>query len=544
MKPSIDENRKVETLRKRVECQYSPVALFSRLSQQGENRNRVLLESSEIDSKEQLKSIIVNRAAVRVECNSHTVRLSAETANGINALARLNDVFGEQVKVLANSATAITLNYPKSCIDENQLDEASRLKRLTPVDCLRTIQTVFRQQDNTPYSVFLAGLFSFDFIASFEQLPEVSHGVNSCPDYVFYLAEEVIVFDHQSHRSTLYSNVFSGEEQQKHYFEQSRRMQIIADAMTEQDQCLVSVSNTQVFSSNKLNNVECDIPDQQFQQSVSQLKDEIIAGNVFQVVPSRTFSILCPNQLLSYQKLKETNPSPYMFYLEDKDFVLFGASPESALKYTESSRQVELYPIAGTRARGRNIEGEIDHDLDKRLETELKLDQKEVSEHMMLVDLARNDIARISETSSVTIPRLLEIDRYSQVMHLVSCVQGKLRDELDCLHAYQACMNMGTLTGAPKIKATEIIRKTEHHRRGSYGGAVGYINSTGDMDSCIVIRSAFCKDGKAYIQAGAGIVFDSIPKLEADETKNKANAVILAIQIANRELIAKENFND
>ena len=151
---------------------------------------------------------------------------------------------------------------------------------------------------------------------------------------------------------------------------------------------------------------------------------------------------------------------------------------------------------------------------------------------MMLVDLARNDIAKISETNTIQIPRLLEVDRYSQVMHLVSNVSGNLKSNLDCFHAYQACMNMGTLTGAPKIKATELIRKMEKKRRGSYGGAVGYIDSFGNMDSCIVIRSAFCKKNQAFIQAGAGVVYDSIPKSESLETQNKAQAVINAIRMA------------
>jgi len=228
-----------------------------------------------------------------------------------------------------------------------------------------------------------------------------------------------------------------------------------------------------------------------------------------------------------------------MFYMQDEKFTLFGASPESALKYTQANNKVDLYPIAGTRPRGKYTDGDIDHDLDKRLEAELKQDQKEIAEHMMLVDLARNDIARISDSGTQKIPRLLEIDRYSQVMHLVSCVQGELKQELDCFHAYQACMNMGTLTGAPKIKATELIRRVEKKLRGSYGGAVGYINTHGNMDTCIVIRSAFCKNGKAHIQAGAGIVFDSQPKLETEETKSKANAVIFAIQHANESLISK-----
>ncbi len=537
--PTIPIN--VKTLRKVVECQYSPVALFARLAEFSDRKNRVLLESSEIESKAQLKSIIVNRSALRIECNLQKVKIVALTANGKNALMQLKQVFDPALISANNQPEQIELQYPTPTASGQAIDEESRLKRLTPVDCLRKIKGAFKSDNLSQYSVFLAGLFSFDLIASFEHLPEVSEGNNTSPDFVFYLAEEIIVFDHQTHRSTLYSNIFEGDDEQKNYYEQSRRMQVIADAMDEQDQCIETLpSAIQDLNEDQLNHVNCDVSDALFETTVSQLKQEIIAGNVFQVVPSRTFSLTCANTLLSYQKLKETNPSPYMFYLEDNDFTLFGASPESALKYSQQTRQVELYPIAGTRPRGKFADGQVNDDLDKRLETELKLDQKEVSEHMMLVDLARNDIARISETSSVKIPRLLEIDRYSQVMHLVSCVQGTLRKELDCLHAYQACMNMGTLTGAPKIKATEIIRKTEQQRRGSYGGAVGYINSNGDMDSCIVIRSAFCKDQRAHIQAGAGIVFDSVPKSEAEETKNKANAVVLAIQMANKALVSGE----
>jgi anthranilate synthase component I len=526
----------VRTLRKVVECQYSPVGLFSRLSEPNNNHNRILLESSEINSKAHLKSIIVNRAALRIECNQQTVQISALTANGLNALKSLKEFFSADVQVSLLINNQLTLNYPATNHQHQALDEESRLKRLTPVDSLRKIHSAFERENESQYSIFLAGLFSFDLIASFEQLPDVKTGENSCPDFVFYLAEEVIVFDHQTHRSTLYSNIFSGVDEQKNYFEQSRRMQFIADSMMKENSTHPSIRSSNNSKQKLSSEVNFDISDQEYEQSVETLKQEIIAGNVFQVVPSRTFSLDCANRLLSYQKLKDTNPSPYMFYLDDQDFTLFGASPESALKYTQQSRQVELYPIAGTRPRGKHASGVIDHDLDKRLETELKLDQKEISEHMMLVDLARNDIARISQSSSVRIPRLLEIDRYSQVMHLVSCVQGILRKDLDCLHAYQACMNMGTLTGAPKIKASEIIRHTEKKRRGSYGGAVGYINSNGDMDSCIVIRSAFCKNHKAYIQAGAGIVYDSIPQSEAEETRNKANAVILAIQLANQQI--------
>ena len=218
-----------------------------------------------------------------------------------------------------------------------------------------------------------------------------------------------------------------------------------------------------------------------------------------------------------------------MFYLQDSEFCIFGASPESALKYQQSNRQVEIYPIAGTRPRGFNADGSLSPDLDSRIELDLRLDKKELAEHIMLVDLARNDIARVSQPGTRHVADLLKVDRYSHVMHLVSRVCGTLEHELDALHAYQACMNMGTLSGAPKVKATSLIREVEGKRRGSYGGAVGYLTGDGDMDTCIVIRSAFVKNSQAQIQAGAGVVFDSDPQSEANETRQKAQAVINAI---------------
>ena len=219
-----------------------------------------------------------------------------------------------------------------------------------------------------------------------------------------------------------------------------------------------------------------------------------------------------------------------MFYVKDVAFELFGASPESALKYTAQTKQVEIYPIAGTRPRGKRANGSIDHDLDSRIELNLREDLKEKSEHIMLVDLARNDVARVSTPGTRHVKELLKVDRYSHVMHLVSRVVGELRSDLDALHAYQACMNMGTLVGAPKVSAATLIRQVEQQRRGSYGGAVGYLDADGDMDTCIVIRSAFVQHGVAHVQAGAGVVNDSVPQSEADETRAKAQAVITAIQ--------------
>jgi anthranilate synthase component 1 len=226
-----------------------------------------------------------------------------------------------------------------------------------------------------------------------------------------------------------------------------------------------------------------------------------------------------------------------MFYLQDSEFCIFGASPESALKYQQSNRQVEIYPIAGTRPRGFNPDGSLSPDLDSRIELDLRLDKKELAEHIMLVDLARNDIARVSQPGTRHVAELLKVDRYSHVMHLVSRVCGTLEVELDALHAYQACMNMGTLSGAPKVKATSLIREVEGKRRGSYGGAVGYLTGEGDMDTCIVIRSAFVKNKRAQIQAGAGVVFDSDPQSETNETRQKAQAVISAIKEAEGKVL-------
>ena len=368
-------------------------------------------------------------------------------------------------------------------------------------------------------------------IANFESIPSVPDGDNTCPDYVFYLAETMVVIDHQNKTTELVGNVFSGKDAYACCFDVGMKLEAIKnqiETLTKQTPTTEPQYGFNLIEANT--DVEVDISDETFKQSVVDLKNHIIQGDIFQVVPSRTFSLDCDNSIDAYRHLKKDNPSPYMFYLKAPEFVLFGASPESSLKYCQDSNQVEIYPIAGTRKRGFNLDGSINLDLDSRNELNLRNDKKEIAEHIMLVDLARNDVARISESGTRHVKELLNVDRYSYVMHLVSRVVGKLRPDLDALHAYQACMNMGTLVGAPKIKASALIREVEKKRRGSYGGAVGYINGVGDMDTCIVIRSAFVTNNKAFVQAGAGVVFDSDPQSEADETRSKAQAVIKAIK--------------
>ncbi len=508
--------------------QADPLTLYKNLS--ANKTNTILLESAEISDKRALKSLLLLDAAVKIECHGFKVSISAKSLNGQAIITLLSERFNQanyaqKVVFCENSTQQLTLEF----IDKDeQQDELSRLLTVNPMQVLREIQAI-ESVEQHPFSVFLGGAFAFDLIGISEKLPAVADSENTCPDYVFYLAETLIIIDHQQQSTEIIGNVFSGINQQDCQQQINERLEQLKDC------CEQQLTQTNLDINVKLANdeVNVSISDSEFCQQVEQLKEHIRAGDIFQVVPSRTFSLPCPDPISAYQALKQTNPSPYMFFLKDDDFCLFGASPESALKFSADSRQVELYPIAGTRPRGFNLDGNYSTDLDGRIELELRNDEKEKAEHLMLVDLARNDIARVSKGGTRHVAELLKVDRYSHVMHLVSRVCGTLSDKLDALHAYQACMNMGTLSGAPKVKATELIRQIEGKRRGSYGGAVGYLNGEGDMDTCIVIRSAFVKSSVAHVQAGAGVVYDSDPQSETDETKQKARAVVRAIQIAN-----------
>lgn len=520
---------KVETLHATGPYIADPLAAYQHLCQ-GKSNN-MLLESAEIDSKDDLKSLILVDAALKLVCNGNQVSCEALTENGLSVLALLQQQLQQTDISLQSTEKTLSLTFHPQT---TELDEDSRLKASSVFDVIRTLVKAIQPIRQHPHAVFVGGTFAYDLLASFEQLPTVPDGDNHCPDYVFYLAETLLLVDHQQQQTEIIGSVFSGEQVANSYFAVSQRLEILTKELSQLPQPDLAVE--QFVEPQQL---EISKSDEAFKQDVLRLKQNILAGDIFQVVPSRTFSLPCPSPYAAYRQLKIQNPSPYMFYVQDNDFAIFGASPESALKYESQNNQVEVYPIAGTRPRGKRADGSLDADLDSRIELELREDNKEKSEHLMLVDLARNDIARVSEPGSRAVKDLLKVDRYSHVMHLVSRVTGQLRQDLDALHAYQACMNMGTLVGAPKVRAAELIRDTEQQRRGSYGGAVGYINSQGDMDTCIVIRSAFVKQGKAYIQAGAGVVYDSDPQAEADETHNKAKAVISAI--LNAHQARKEN---
>jgi len=521
---------RVKTNKQQIAYHQDPLSLYQHLTQDAPHT--MLLESAEIDSKDHLKSIVMTHGAMMIRCDGYKLTFTALTPNGQTLLAPIAHHF--QHACVSLRANVLQLLLVK---DASALDEDARLKSSSPLDGLRAlVKGIVKYTSDTESEapanfedLFLGGVLAYDLIDTIEPLPSVPVGDNTCPDHLFYLAETLILIDHQNQSAHIVTHSFdaitpNGEIRVSDY-------DLILSARIAQLQSQATAVPQMTALTPVEHDAHVDISDERFMATIDALKEHIVAGDIFQVVPSRSFSLPCPNTLGAYRALRLTNPSPYMFYFRGDDFTLFGASPESALKYEALSNQVEIYPIAGTRKRGKTLDGQIDFDLDSRIELELRLDKKELSEHLMLVDLARNDIARISISGSRKVPELLKVDRYSHVMHLVSRVTGLLREDLDALHAYQACMNMGTLTGAPKVSAAQLIRRVEISRRGSYGGAVGYLNALGDMDTCIVIRSAFVRAGIAHIQAGAGVVFDSDPQAEADETRQKAQAVISAIQM-------------
>ncbi|AKK04328.1 anthranilate synthase component 1 [Corynebacterium epidermidicanis] len=435
-----------------------------------------LLESADIHSKEGLQSLAVLQSAARITCHGQTVTVTGHPEI-IDFLDERLSEFGSEGKY--------TFARPNTPTERERLTERSN------VEVLRLLQ----QRDP---DALLVGGFAFDYIETFEELPHVSGEGIAYPDYDFVLAEVSLEVDHQTRTA-----VINGPADQLGHFQQQLR----------QTHPIAPAPHHEATS----------ITDEEFGSQVTALQEHIHAGDIFQVVPSRRFEVPCDDAFSAYQRLKAINPSPYMFYLRGEGYELFGASPESNLKYTAATRRVELYPIAGTQPRGATPEEDI------RRELLLRTDAKEIAEHTMLVDLARNDLARVAKPGTRVVEKLMQVDRYAKVMHLVSLVAAELDEDLDALDAYRACMNMGTLTGAPKLRAIELLRGVEQRRRGAYGGAVGYLRGNGDMDTCIVIRSAYVQDGVAVVQAGAGVVRDSVPALEAAETRHKAAAVLQAL---------------
>jgi anthranilate synthase component 1 len=332
------------------------------------------------------------------------------------------------------------------------------------------------------------------------------------------VSDVLVTFDHFTHKITISANVFADSDTQARYWEAACSIQ---DVYKRLKAPLVPLHRPQ----RECPSLRSNIGSAGYASSVDAVKAYIRAGDAYQVVPSQRWTCELPVEAFSiYRALRAVNPSPYMYFLDFEDFQLAGASPESLLKVT--GRRAEQRPIAGTRPRAETAQADLER------AKELTADEKERAEHTMLVDLARNDLGRVCEYGSVAVDQLMDVETYSHVMHIVSSVSGTLAEGVSAMQALRASLPAGTLSGAPKIRAMQIIDELEHSKRGPYGGAVGYLSYTGDLDTCIFIRSAVIKDGQVHVQAGGGIVFDSDRQAEVRETEAKAQAVLGAIELA------------
>jgi anthranilate synthase component I len=365
------------------------------------------------------------------------------------------------------------------------------------------------------------GYFAYDMVRMVENIPATGRDDLDLDDCVMMFYLGLVAFDHVRHRVWIVRNVFTeGKGSLREKYDAAVRE--IRGTRRKLEQPLPTESKKPRarklrFSSN--------VTKAQYLAGVRKAKSYIRAGDIFQVVPSQRFSAeISADPFDIYRALRVVNPSPYLYFLQLNDVSVVGSSPEMLVKVQD--RDAFYRPIAGTLPRGRNEKE------DRELEAKLLADPKERAEHIMLVDLGRNDLGRVCEYGSVKVERLMFVERYSHVMHLVSSLRGRLREGVDCFDALMSCFPAGTLTGAPKIRAMEIIDEIEPTRRGIYGGAILYLDFSGNIDSCIGLRTLVAKNGRAYIQAGGGVVADSVPSLEYQESVNKAKAVITALEIA------------
>ena len=365
------------------------------------------------------------------------------------------------------------------------------------------------------------GYLSYEAVNYFERLPSPDLDPLGLPESVFMLTNTFLVFDHLRHKIRIVSHAHLDGDVERAYAGAVERIDELAGRL--ESPLRLPPRNGDAAGSQAA--VEPNMSREQYEEMVRRTKRHIYEGDVIQVVVSQRLAR--PTQahpFQIYRALRGINPSPYMYYLELDGFHIVGASPE--LLVQAENGIVETHPIAGTLPRG------ADPDEDAALEQRLRTDEKERAEHIMLVDLGRNDIGRVSEPGTVEVTQLMDVERYSHVMHLVSHVKGRLREGYSNYDALRASFPLGTLSGAPKIRAMEIIAELETEKRGPYGGAVGYFDYSGNMDTAITIRTLVIKDGVAYTQAGAGIVFDSVPEREYEETLHKASAVLRAIDEA------------
>ncbi|MGN1134690.1 MAG: anthranilate synthase component I [Oscillospiraceae bacterium] len=368
----------------------------------------------------------------------------------------------------------------------------------------------------------LIGYFGYDTVRSFEKkLTNIPEDDLKMPDSNMFLYDEIVAYDHLSNKAVIILNINAGEDLDKRYDECFSKANEIAESLCS---CPALDSAEGADGVAELE-VQSNFTKEEYMAIVEKGKEHIKNGDISQIVLSQRFEIANPPKPFDvYRMLRSTNPSPYLYFFDHKDYCFAGASPEMLVSVTDGV--VVTKPIAGTMPRGKTEQE------DKELEQKLLNDIKERSEHTMLVDLGRNDIGRVCKLGSVNVTDFMRVERYSKVMHLVSDVQGQLDESKTAIDALMSVLPAGTLSGAPKVRAMQIIDELETKKRGLYGGTVGYLSFSGNIDTCIAIRTVLFKNDKAYVQAGAGIVYDSVAETEYEETKNKALAVINAVKEA------------
>lgn len=391
-----------------------------------------------------------------------------------------------------------------------------------PLEVLREILKDYkapRLEGLPPFAGGFVGYFAYAMIGYAEPKLNIKKGTFN--DYDMMLFDKVIAYDHLKQKISIIVNMKT-DKVMENYGKATAQIQDLANLIRSQQTADIPVSKSKIAFT-------CNVSKEEYCKLVEKTKEYIVDGDIFQAVISRQFSSPYEGSLINpYRVLRTTNSSPYMVYMHIDDEEIMSTSPETLVRL-ENGR-LTTFPVAGSRPRGTTEEE------DQELEADLLSDEKELSEHNMLVDLGRNDLGRISKFDSVEVTKYMMIHKYSKIMHICSQVEGDIRDDCDALSAIESVLPAGTLSGAPKIRACEIIEELESEERGVYGGALGYLDFTGNMDTCIAIRMAVKKDGRVYVQAGGGIVADSIPENEYRESANKAAAVMNAIKAAKEVL--------
>ncbi|HET6527745.1 MAG TPA: anthranilate synthase component I [Balneolaceae bacterium] len=437
-----------------------------------------------------------------------------ESVEGGEQLARYSFLGRNPYQVLKYDGAEVTLEKNG---DARQLDQSY-------FDALKELTTQYSEPklpDLPRLTGGAVGFSSYDTVRDIEKLEDIPASDISLPEAIWSFYDEVFAFDHVKQQVIIIKTVFVNDEK----VDPKEQFELAQQRLDELEKLVYQpIKSADSFSINPADIIS-NIEQPKFEQIVERAKSYIYEGDIFQVVLSQRFETdFSGDRFMLYRALRMVNPSPYLFYLEFEDFSLVGSSPEVLVRVQDKTAQ--LLPIAGTRPRGKTPEEDL------ALENDLKNDPKEIAEHVMLVDLGRNDLSRVCKPATVEPVRNQVIERYSHVMHIVSDVKGELAEDQSSVYALMQCFPAGTVSGAPKIRAMEIIDELEPTKRGPYAGAVGYFDFSGNMDTCIVIRTMIVTGSKVYIQAGAGIVADSDPEKEHLETKNKAAALVEALSVA------------